>query len=174
MFGVVGPERMYGANGLYKWTMFAFLAGAVATFAAWLVKRKWPNKYTKCKFFVLFFVELTNRKMRQLSISPSLSLDCCTMPPTIGLSCGLESLSRGSSCRTSTTDIQAGGQSIVMSFRSVLQSARLSVALSNSSVSRILEAPCLAGGETLPMRLAAMVLVARFLRCPSRGTLVLG
>lgn len=54
MFGVVGPERMYGANGLYKWTMFAFLAGAVATFAAWLVKRKWPNKYTKCKFFVLF------------------------------------------------------------------------------------------------------------------------
>lgn len=56
MFGVVGPERMYGANGLYKWTMFAFLAGAVATFAAWLVKRKWPNKYTKCKFSVLFLL----------------------------------------------------------------------------------------------------------------------
>lgn len=174
MFGVVGPERMYGANGLYKWTMFAFLAGAIATFAAWLVKRKWPNKYTKCKFFVLPLVELTNRNTRQLSISPSLSLDCCTMPLTIGLSCGLESLLRGSSCLTSTTDIQAGGQSIVMSFRLALPLVRRSVALFSSSVSRILEVPCLAGGETLPMRVAAMVSVALFLRCLSKGTLVLG
>ncbi|ODN82201.1 OPT family small oligopeptide transporter [Cryptococcus amylolentus CBS 6039] len=47
MFGVVGPERMYGAHGLYKWTLFAFLAGAVATVAAFGIKKVWPNRYTK-------------------------------------------------------------------------------------------------------------------------------
>jgi hypothetical protein len=47
LFGVVGPERVYGTNGLYKNLMFAFLVGAGLTVVAWAVKRQWPNKITK-------------------------------------------------------------------------------------------------------------------------------
>jgi tetrahydromethanopterin S-methyltransferase subunit B len=50
LFGVVGPERVYGTNGLYKNLMFAFLVGAGLTVIAWAVKRKWPNRITKCMF----------------------------------------------------------------------------------------------------------------------------
>ncbi|WVQ83359.1 OPT family small oligopeptide transporter [Cryptococcus sp. DSM 104549] len=44
LFGVVGPERMYGKDGLYKWTMMAFLAGFLATVGAWLLKKWRPSK----------------------------------------------------------------------------------------------------------------------------------
>jgi putative copper export protein len=44
---VVGPERVYGSNGLYKNLLFAFLVGAGLTVLAWAVKRKWPNRITK-------------------------------------------------------------------------------------------------------------------------------
>ena len=47
LFGVVGPERAYGSNGLYKNLMFAFLVGAGLTVFAWIIKRFKPNKYTK-------------------------------------------------------------------------------------------------------------------------------
>jgi len=50
LFGVVGPERVYGTSGLYKNLMFAFLVGAGLTVIAWAVKRRWPNKITKCMF----------------------------------------------------------------------------------------------------------------------------
>ena len=50
---MVGPERVYGTSGLYKNLMFAFLVGAGLTVIAWAVKRKWPNRITKCMFSLL-------------------------------------------------------------------------------------------------------------------------
>ncbi|WWC87002.1 OPT family small oligopeptide transporter [Kwoniella dendrophila CBS 6074] len=47
LFGVVGPQRMYGSLGLYKYTLFGFLAGAVLVALAWAAKRRWPNKLTR-------------------------------------------------------------------------------------------------------------------------------
>lgn len=53
MFGVVGPVRMYGENGLYKHLLWAFLIGAVLTVGAWGIMKKWPNKLTKCELCTL-------------------------------------------------------------------------------------------------------------------------
>ncbi|WWD00471.1 OPT family small oligopeptide transporter [Kwoniella sp. B9012] len=47
LFGVVGPERMYGSLGLYKHTLWGFLAGAVLVAMAWAAKKRWPNKITR-------------------------------------------------------------------------------------------------------------------------------
>lgn len=46
LFGVIGPRRVYGSHGLYRYLMFAFLVGAALTVIAWLVKRRWPNRFT--------------------------------------------------------------------------------------------------------------------------------
>nr|XP_019047282.1 OPT family small oligopeptide transporter [Kwoniella bestiolae CBS 10118]OCF26212.1 OPT family small oligopeptide transporter [Kwoniella bestiolae CBS 10118] len=46
LFGVVGPQRMYGSLGLYKHTLWGFLAGAVLVAMAWAAKKRWPNKVT--------------------------------------------------------------------------------------------------------------------------------
>ncbi|WRT64852.1 OPT family small oligopeptide transporter [Kwoniella shivajii] len=47
LFGVVGPERMYGSLGLYKNTLWGFFAGAALVVIAWAVKKRWPNKITR-------------------------------------------------------------------------------------------------------------------------------
>ncbi|WVQ97983.1 OPT family small oligopeptide transporter [Kwoniella sp. CBS 9459] len=47
MFGVVGPQRMYGAHGLYRHTLWGFPVGALSVLLAWLASKRWRNGLTK-------------------------------------------------------------------------------------------------------------------------------
>ncbi|WVF69938.1 OPT family small oligopeptide transporter [Kwoniella sp. CBS 6097] len=44
MFGVVGPQRMYGTHGLYRHTLWGFPAGALLVLLAWWASKRWPNR----------------------------------------------------------------------------------------------------------------------------------
>lgn len=43
LFGVIGPTRVYGSNGLYKNLLWAFFVGAAGTLVVSLAKKRWPK-----------------------------------------------------------------------------------------------------------------------------------
>ncbi|KAF7713547.1 Uncharacterized protein PECH_000567 [Penicillium ucsense] len=55
LWGVVGPQRFFGPGGLYRPLVWAFLIGAVAPFAAWLLGRHSKKSFwRKVNFPILF------------------------------------------------------------------------------------------------------------------------
>ncbi|OCF37395.1 OPT family small oligopeptide transporter [Kwoniella heveanensis BCC8398] len=46
MFGVVGPQRMYGNHGLYRHTLWGFPAGTALVMMAWWARKRWPSSLT--------------------------------------------------------------------------------------------------------------------------------
>ncbi|EHL01882.1 putative Sexual differentiation process protein isp4 [Glarea lozoyensis 74030] len=43
IWGVIGPERIFGSNGIYNCMMYFFILGLVCPILVWLAARKWPN-----------------------------------------------------------------------------------------------------------------------------------
>ncbi|KAI2786790.1 hypothetical protein POX_g09184 [Penicillium oxalicum] len=55
LWGVVGPQRFFGPGGLYRPLVWAFLIGAAAPFAAWLLGRHSKKSFwRKVNFPILF------------------------------------------------------------------------------------------------------------------------
>jgi len=51
VWGLVGPTRQFGPTGVYKYLMYAMLAGGIAPIPFWLWQRRFPN--TRLKYINL-------------------------------------------------------------------------------------------------------------------------
>jgi len=55
IWGVIGPKRMYGQNGIYHACTYGFLAGAVAPIPFWFLARRYPRSFWKYVHIPAFF-----------------------------------------------------------------------------------------------------------------------
>ncbi|KAG9228185.1 putative sexual differentiation process protein isp4 [Amylocarpus encephaloides] len=47
IWGVIGPERIFGNDGIYNCMLWFFLIGAICPVLVWLAARKWPKSHLR-------------------------------------------------------------------------------------------------------------------------------
>lgn len=52
VYGLIGPQRLFGVGSVYQSLLWCFPLGALLTLLIWLGKRQWPNSCFRCEFRV--------------------------------------------------------------------------------------------------------------------------